>query len=132
MATKKNANTENVKEEKPAMAAEGPETLAEEAKAAEATGEEAAEATGEEGMEAAPVVEKDPWDEMVEMFVPRKRAGDEQQYYVCVNDRRYTIPANNKVQTLPRPVAEVLQQGLDADREAEEFAENIPNRVPNM
>lgn len=74
--------------------------------------------------------EKDSFEDMVEMVVPRKPKGEEQQYYVCVNDRRYGIPANGKMQKLPRPVAEILQESLNAEYAADEFAESIPNRDP--
>ncbi len=73
---------------------------------------------------------KKAWDETVEMVVPRKPKGEEQQHYVCVNDRRYGIPANGKMQKLPRPVAEILQDSLNAEYAADEFAEKIPNRDP--
>ena len=71
---------------------------------------------------------KDPWDETVDMVVPRKPKGDDQQFYVCVNDRRYMVPANGKMQTLPQPVAEVLQAAIQAEYAAEDFADHIPNR----
>lgn len=68
------------------------------------------------------------WDEEVEMIVPRKSKGDDQSYYVCVNDRRFQIPANGKMQTLPAPIAEALRNSLEAEAEAEEYADKIPNR----
>lgn len=71
---------------------------------------------------------KDAWEEEVTMVVPRKPRGEDQQYYICVNDRRYLVPADGKVQKLPRPVAEVLQESLQADAEADDFADHIPNR----
>ena len=70
----------------------------------------------------------DPWDETIDMVVPRKPRGEDQQYYICVNDRRYLVPADGKVQTLPKPVAEVLRESIEADAEADEFADHIPNR----
>lgn len=73
---------------------------------------------------------KSEWDEKVEMIVPRKPKGEDQQYYVCVNDVRYAVPANGKMQKLPRPVAEILQDAIEADYKADEFADNIPNRDP--
>ena len=82
--------------------------------------------------QAAKKATVDPWDEEVEMFVPRKPKGDDQQYYVCVNDRRFVVPANGKRQKLPRPIAEVLQTGLDDEAAAEEYAEHIPNRQPGQ
>ena len=72
------------------------------------------------------------WDEYVEMYVPRKPKGDDQQYYVCVNDRRFMVPANGKVQSLPKPVALILQDGIAAEEAAAEFAEHFPNRQPGQ
>lgn len=82
----------------------------------------------EETAEKEPA-EKNEWDESVEMLIPRRPKGDDQQFYVCVNDRRFYIPANGKMQKLPKPVAEVLQQSLEAENEAEDFAESIPNKT---
>lgn len=74
---------------------------------------------------------KDEWDEEIEMIVPRKAKGDDQQYYVCVNDRRFLIPANGKAQKLPKPIALVLQESLAAEVAAEDFADNMPNNAPD-
>ena len=71
--------------------------------------------------------DQDPWEQEVEMLVPRKPAGDDQQYYVCVNDRRFSIPANGKMQKLPQPIAEVLRSSLEDELAAEEFAEKMPH-----
>jgi hypothetical protein len=70
---------------------------------------------------------KNEWDEMVTMVVPRKPKGQDQQFYVCVNDRRFLIPANGKQQEIPRPIAEVLQTAIEAEYAAEEFADSIQN-----
>ena len=84
-------------------------------------------------IEAAPAepvapAKVDPWDEMVPIVVPRKPKGEDQQFYVCVNDRRWMVPANGKLQQLPRPVAEILQESIQAEYEADDFADHIPNR----
>lgn len=70
----------------------------------------------------------DEWDEEVEMVVPRKPKGEDQQFYVCVNDRRFLIPADGKVQKMPKPIADVLKAAIEAEYEAEDFADHIPNR----
>ena len=70
----------------------------------------------------------DPWDEQVSVIVPRKPKGEDQQYYVCVNDRRFMVPANGKEQMLPRPIAEILLDAIEAEYEAQDFADKIPNR----
>jgi hypothetical protein len=54
--------------------------------------------------------------------VPRKPKGEEQQEYVCINDRRFTVPTDGKMHELPRPIAEILQQHIDAEAEADDFA----------
>ena len=71
---------------------------------------------------------KDPWAETEDMVVPRKPKGEDQQYYVCVNDRRFMVPANGKVQTLPKPIAEILRASIAAEYDADDFADHIPNR----
>ena len=70
---------------------------------------------------------KSEWDITKEMLVPRKPKGDDPTYYVCINDRRFLIPADGKVQKLPLPVAIILQESLEAEYKADEFAESIPN-----
>lgn len=68
-----------------------------------------------------------PWDEKVNVRVPRKPKGE--YFYVCVNDRRFEIPANGLEQEMPRPIAEVLEQSIQAEYKAEDYAAGIPNRV---
>ena len=99
MATKKNAAETEVKKE-------------------EAIQEEIPETTEEE---------QDPWKEMVTVLVPRHHVGESENYYVCVNDRRFYIPRNGTRQELPLPIAEVLQASIEAEGKAEEFAEHIPH-----
>lgn len=70
----------------------------------------------------------DEWAEEIEMIVPRKPKGEEQSYYICINDRRFQVPANGKMQKLPKPVALVLKDSLEADAEADDFMDHIPNR----
>lgn len=82
----------------------------------------------ETAAEAEPVID-DPWAEEVEMIIPRKPKGDDQQYYICVNDRRFYVPANGKMQKLPKPVAEILKQSLEAEAEADDYADHIPNKT---
>ena len=82
--------------------------------------EEATEQTAAEAPKSA-------WDETVEMLVPRKPRGEEPFYYICVNDRRFEIPASGTMQKLPKPIALVLQDSLAAEIKAEEFADSIPN-----
>ena len=93
----------------------------------------------EQAVEAQPEVEaeeekapeiKDAWGETIEMIVPRKPKGDDQSYYVCVNDRRFQIPANGKMQMLPKPIALILQDSLEMESEADDYAEKLPKQDP--
>lgn len=89
----------------------------------------ATEPVAEEITEIPAEAPKDEWAEEVEMIIPRKPKGDDPQYYVCVNDRRFYIPANGKMQKLPKPVANILLESLEAEQEAEDFADSMPNRT---
>ena len=77
--------------------------------------------------EEAQAEAKSEWDEIEEMIVPRKPKGDDPTFYVCINDRRFLIPADGKMQRLPKPVALVLRESLEAEYKADEFADTIPN-----
>jgi len=91
----------------------------------------------EELLEQAEVIEEaeaaekvpakvDKWAIMETVRTPRKSKHD--FYYVCVNDRRFEIPADGKEHEMPHPIAEVLRQTLDAEAAADDFAEGVPNR----
>lgn len=87
--------------------------------------EEVPAVEADETVKAEPA--KDPWKEMLKVRVPRRPKGE--YFYVCVNDRRFEIPANGMEQEMPRPVAEVLEQSIQAEYKAEDYAAGIPNRV---
>ena len=76
----------------------------------------------------APEAEESAWDRNMKVIVPRKPKGEEQSYYICINDRRFQLPANGKEQELPEPVAKVLLESLEAESEADDFMDKIPNR----
>ena len=76
--------------------------------------------------ETVEVKTRNAWDETKSVRVPRKQKGD--YFYVCVNDRRFEIPADGKTVELPLPVAEILEQTLEAEYAAEDYAANLPNR----
>ena len=80
----------------------------------------------EEAAETAEETAKSKWDEIETVRTPRKSKHD--FYYVCVNDRRFEIPADGKEHEMPLPIAEVLRQTLDAEAAADDFAEGVPNR----
>lgn len=67
------------------------------------------------------------WDQLVKVRVPRRSKNE--FFYVCVNDRRFEIPANGLEQEMPLPVAEILQQSIDAENKAQDYAEGIPNKT---
>ena len=67
----------------------------------------------------------DPWDVEVSMHVPRRPRGDDPFYYICVNDRRFQVPANGQQQKLPQPVAEILQGLLDAENQADKYVDEL-------
>lgn len=73
---------------------------------------------------------KSAWAEEIEMMIPRKPRGEDAFYYVCVNDRRFEIPADGKMHKLLKPIALVLQDSLAAEIAAEDFADSIPNNQP--
>ena len=74
--------------------------------------------------------ETDPWAEEIDVFVPRFRKGEDEFYYVCVNDRRFSVPRNGKTQKLPRPIGEVLIMGMEAENKAQDTAESIHVNEP--
>lgn len=87
----------------------------------------------ENAVQAAPAEEaeepkKDEWSQLVDVIVPRKPKGEDPNFYICVNDRRFYIPANGKVQQLPLPVAEVLAASLEDEGKAEDYMDSMPNR----
>ena len=94
-------------------------------KKAEVT-EEVLEEELEETVAEAEPAEEDPWKQKVQVRVPRKQKGD--YFYVCVNDRRFEIPADGMVHEMPQPIAEVLEATIDAENRALDFAEGIPNK----
>ena len=75
---------------------------------------------------AEPKVDK--WSQVVDVIVPRKPKGEDPNFYVCVNDRRFYIPANGKLQQLPLPVAEILAASLEDEGKAEDYMDSMPNR----
>lgn len=72
----------------------------------------------EETAEVKPV---DPWKDMVEVFVPRFRKGEDQTLYVNVNGHERYVPLNGKNQLWPRPFAEVIQAHFEQEEKTEDF-----------
>lgn len=72
-----------------------------------------------------PAAPKSAWDEEVEIFVPKRPKSEEQFYYICVNDRRWSVPATGRQEKLPKPVAEILKMSLADESEADKYADSI-------
>lgn len=91
----------------------------------------AQEPAKEPAQETAQVTEtpKSKWDQKVKIYVPRKGKGDDQSWMVMVNDRIMYVPANGKMQELPLPIAKVLQAAVDAEAEAEEYANKVTSEA---
>ena len=70
----------------------------------------------------------DPWAEEMEIIVPRRPKGEDQFYYVCINDRRFQIPANGQVQKLPKPVALILKDSIAAEYAADDQVDEITRK----
>ena len=98
--------------------------------AAEAVENENVEAQAEEALQeaAAPV---DPWEEKMTVYVPRKAKGDDQSWFIMVNDRPMYVPANGKMQELPKPIAMILQNAVEAEAEAEEYSSKVTQEAMN-
>lgn len=86
---------------------------------------EAVQETTETAQATAEEQPKDPWQEMVQIYVPRKAKGDDQTWLVIVNDRYHGVPANGRMQTLPKPVAMILQDAIDAETAAADYMDRI-------
>ena len=85
--------------------------------------------TVEEVQAEAPAEEQKPqssWDIMETRVIPRKPKGN--FFYICVNDRRFEIPARGQTETLPLPVALILDDQIAAEYAADDYAANMPNR----
>lgn len=78
------------------------------------------------GAQAEEQKPKSTWDQLVPRQIPRKPKGN--FFYICVNDRRFEIPAKGQTEMLPLPIAEVLDQQIAAEYAAEDYAANMPNR----
>ena len=78
------------------------------------------------GAQAEKETPKNSWDIMVQRQIPRKPKGN--YFYICVNDRRFEIPAKGQTETLPLPIALILDDQIAAEYAAEDYAANMPNR----
>lgn len=67
------------------------------------------------------------WDEYMDVIVPRHGKGQEKYFYVCVNDRSVQVPADGKRHKMRKPHAEALLASLEAEADAENFADSVPH-----
>ena len=63
-------------------------------------------------------VEKDPWKDLVNVYIPKTSEGDEDAQFVSINNRDFLIKKNVDV-AVPRPVAVLLKQRSKAIRTSE-------------
>jgi len=67
----------------------------------------------------------DPWSVKIAMRIPRRPPTQDPWYWINVNGRSAQIPANDQVQELKLPWAEVLVNMLNAEDAAQDFADSI-------
>lgn len=63
-------------------------------------------------------VEKDPWKDLVNVYIPKTSESDEDAQFVSINNRDFLIKKNVDV-AVPRPVAVLLKQRSKAIRTSE-------------
>ena len=115
MATKKNEPIKEI-----------PEGVTEEVKAvAREIEEQKAKAETAE----APEQPVDEWEQFIDIVVPRHGRGQEKTFFVSVNGRNAQIPADGKLQHLRKPHAVALLDSLEAEANAEQFAEDLPHEA---
>ena len=78
--------------------------------------------------EEAPVA-VDEWEEFIDIVVPRHGRGQEKNFFVAVNGRNAQIPADGKLHHIRKPLALALLESLEAEAQAEQFAEDLPHEA---
>jgi len=73
---------------------------------------------------------KDPWKISVPILIPRRPPTEDPWYWINVNGRSVQIPANNKVQDVLLPWAEVLVKMLEAEDMTRRYADSIQSYDP--
>lgn len=71
----------------------------------------------------------DEWEQFIDFVVPRHGRGQEKTFFVSVNGRNAQIPADGKLQHLRKPHAITLLDSLEAEANAEQFAEDLPHEA---
>lgn len=85
-----------------------------------------------EEVKDAEIIEEKPvdeWEEFIDIVVPRHGRGQEKTFFVSVNGRNAQIPADGKLQHLRKPHAIALLDSLEAEANAEQFAEDLPHEA---
>jgi hypothetical protein len=70
----------------------------------------------------------DPWQDMVEITLPRHPKNEQNFQFVAVNDRRFQVPRSGKPVPVPRPVYEVLRSAEALRDYAAERKEELSRR----
>lgn len=73
-------------------------------------------------------VEKDPWKDYVNVYIPKMSEGDEDALFVSVNNRDFLVRKNVDV-AVPRPIAAVLKQRSKAIRTSEIIVQRAQERL---
>ena len=71
----------------------------------------------------------DPWQDMREILVPKKKNGDQESIYCAVNGRSYLVPCTGRPQKVPAPIYEVLINSQLLQDEADERAAKEAERL---
>ena len=71
----------------------------------------------------------DEWEQFIDIVVPRHGRGQEKTFFVAVNGRNAQIPADGKLHHLRKPHALRLLESLEAEANAEQFAEDLPHEA---
>ena len=71
----------------------------------------------------------DPWQDMREILVPKKKNGDQESIYCAVNGRSYLVPCTGRLQKVPAPIYEVLINSQLLQDEADERAKKEADKL---
>lgn len=92
--------------------------------------EEAKKQTKKEtAKEPMPLPAEDEWEEYIDFVTPRHGRGQEKSFFVQVNGFNAQIPADGKMHHIRKPLALALLDSLEAEAQAEQFAEDLPHEA---
>lgn len=69
---------------------------------------------------------KNPWEETVEITLPKASKTEQNFQFVSVNGRTFQVPKGKTVK-VPKPVYEVLMNSRYAEEKAEKYEEELKN-----